>query len=187
MPALDDAALLDACRRGDDAAWTALVTRHAGLVRSIPRRYRLSDSDADDVTQATFLALHRSIDRIEDGQALPAWLMTTAHRESWRIGRDRGRTLDLRHDFDDVQHPAEDVLVAGEEQALVRRALEDLGGRCRTLLERLHAPDRPPYEVISRDLDIPVGSIGPTRARCLQKLREIAERLGLTADPQGRS
>ncbi len=181
MPVPDDASLLDACRRGDDAAWTMLVERHGGLVRAIPRRYGLPASDADDVTQATFLALHRSIDRVRDGQALPAWLMTTAHRETWRIGRERGRRLDLARDFENVQHPAEDVLADGEDQALIRRAMEQLEDRCRTLLERLYAADRPPYETIAREFEMPVGSIGPTRARCLDRLRRIAERLGLTA------
>lgn len=182
MAAPTDAELIAACRRGQDAAWAALVERHAGLVRSIPRRYRFSDADADDVVQATFLALHRSIERIEDGTALPKWLMTTAHRESWRIGRDRHITLDPAGDFHDIHHPQDEVLAAGEERAMIRRAMETLGGRCRALLERLYSPDRPPYEVLARDLDMPVGSIGPTRARCLEKLRVIAVELGLSAD-----
>ena len=179
MAAPTDAELIDACRRGDDAAWATLVERHAGLVRSIPRRYRFSDADADDVVQATFLALHRSIGRIDDGQALPKWLMTTAHRESWLIGRDRNVSLDLTGDFHDIHHPHEDVVSLGEERALIRRAMENLGGRCRELLERLYAPDRPPYDVLAQDLDMPIGSIGPTRARCLDKLRGLAEALGL--------
>jgi RNA polymerase sigma factor (sigma-70 family) len=174
-----DAELIDACRRGNDAAWATLVERYAGLVRSIPRRYRFSDADADDVMQATFLALHRSIERIDDGQALPKWLMTTAHREAWRIGRDRDVPLDPGGDFHNVHHPQDDVLALGEERSLIRRAIEDLGGRCRELLERLYAPDRSPYDVLAQDLDMPIGSIGPTRARCLDKLRTIAEGLGL--------
>ena len=91
-------------------------------------------------------------------------------------------SLDLTGDFHDIHHPHEDVVSLGEERALIRRAMENLGGRCRELLERLYAPDRPPYEVLAGDLDVPVGSIGPTRARCLDKLRKIAGDLGLDDD-----
>lgn len=109
-----------------------------------------------------------------------AWLITTTHRECWRIGRNRNRTLDLEHDFADVSQPEDARIEQWERQQLVRQALEELGGTCEELLSALFlTPAVEDYERIAGRLNMKVGSIGPTRARCFKKLEPILKRLGL--------
>jgi RNA polymerase sigma factor (sigma-70 family) len=180
---VDDASLVARCLDGRADGWGALVDRYARLVRSIPRRYGLDDADADDVAQATFIQLHRSLDRLRDAERLSSWLITTAHRESWRIGRRRPELSDHLHEtIADVGTPDPAEAARWEREQAVRRALGELGGRCEALLTRLFRDPSPDYTGIARDLGMPVGSIGPTRARCFQKLAPILRRLGLAPD-----
>lgn len=178
-----DADLIEACRRGHGDAWEILIDRYSRLVYSIPRRYGLDGPDSEDVHQATFVALHRSIDRIEDPERLAAWLCTTAHREAWRIGKRSGRTVELLEErVVDVGEPDQQDAIRWERQYIVREALERLGGPCQSLLESLFREERPDYRGIADELGIAIGSIGPTRARCFRKLRPILEGLGLTPE-----
>lgn len=188
---LNDEALVRACQRGDAAAWEALVTRYQRLVYSIPRRAGLSEELAADVFQQVFAMLVEHVDRIEQPERIGAWLATTARRESWRVSRRQRETRTSRSSLDTAEIADEldtvpddlplpdDVLLRIEEQTTVRTAVNELAEPCRTLVDLLfYQPDAPPYERIAATLGIPVGSVGPTRARCLQKLRHALSKIG---------
>ena len=122
-----DGQLIERCRHGDTASWEALVNRYSALVYSIPRRYRLPTSDCDDVHQAVFAALVTGIANLKNLEALPKWLMTSAHRETWRVSRARSRLVDTDCDFVSVSEPQESLVEELEQVAIVRRALAELG------------------------------------------------------------
>jgi RNA polymerase sigma factor (sigma-70 family) len=169
-----DPILVQRCIAGDARAWDELVDRYGRLVCSIPRRYGLSEADAEDVMQATFLLLHQHLPRLRDRTRLSSWLITTAHRESWRVGKSRGTYVDLDDAMVSVADPREEDALAWERQQIVREALGELGGRCEQLLRALFMEDgEPSYEAIAARLNMPLGSIGPTRARCFEKLEKL--------------
>ncbi|NWG19880.1 MAG: sigma-70 family RNA polymerase sigma factor [Chloroflexi bacterium] len=183
----DDAALVKACQRGDAMGWETLVRRYQRLIYTIPRRIGLGDDDAAEVFQRVCVALLENLSKIEQPDRIGAWLATTARRESWRQVRRTRPSESL--DQDDEQSPAmqipdtallpDELLERIERQHAVRRALEQLDDRCRTLLTLLfYRSDPPLYSDIASQLEIPEGSIGPTRARCLQKLRRVLEGSG---------
>ena len=179
-----DPELIAACMRNDRLAWDTLVDRYRRLVYSIPVRYHMTESDADDVFQGVFLILFQKLESLKDQTRLSGWLITTTHRECWRIGRDRKRALDLENDFADVSQPDDQRLEQWERQQLVRQALAELGGQCEELLAALFlTPAEVDYERIAARLGMKVGSIGPTRARCFKKLEPILTRMGL--EPAG--
>ena len=191
MAADTSAELVRRCLAGEARAWDELVDRFSRLVYSVPRRYGLSSSDAEDVMQAVFVAAYQSLARINDPARLSAWLITSAHRESWRVGRQRGAIAangaligasggrGLEHAILDVGAPPDEMVERWETQDRVGRALAELGGRCEDLLRALYfRRAEGNYDAIATELGIPIGSIGPTRARCLRKLEEI-----LRADP----
>lgn len=178
----DDARLVDACRQGDPRAWEQLVCRYERLIYTIPRRARLSAEDAADVFQTVFERLHKHLDSLERPERLQAWLVTTAKRETLRVLRERSRISSLdgdeKHEPDLVDpDPLPEALV--EQLQLhhnVRTAMAKLPESCRGLLALLYCHDEPrPYAQISAQLGMPEGSIGPTRARCLAKLRTLLE------------
>jgi RNA polymerase sigma factor (sigma-70 family) len=150
---------------------------------------KLNADDCADVFQATFLALSNSLDRIEHAVALPKWLSVTASREALRLRRMNYKS---RGDasFDDLDL---DTLVASEDQAVdeaasqaldveaIRAGLARLPDRCRELLDLLFQNEEPSYQEVSDRLGIPVGAIGPTRSRCLQKLRKVLASVGFFA------
>lgn len=180
-----DPALIAACLDGRKEAWDSLVERYGRLVYSIPRRYGLSEADADDVFQNVFLTLYRSLPKLRDQTRLSAWLITTAHRECWRIGKRRDDYPDLDQVMEDVSEPSRDRLIEWERQHLVQEGLKLLGGLCEQLLRALFMDTaNPSYEVIAKRLGIRVGSIGPTRARCFQKLERVLARLGIGSDDE---
>ena len=169
-----DAELVARCRAGDTAAWNELVERYQGLVWATARSYRLSRADAADVAQTTWLRLVENLDRIREPEHLGAWLATTARRESFRHLRLHGR--ELASDETDlfeapVDDPLEVALLAEERDVALWRAFSRLSERCQTLLRLLVSEDEPSYEAIGAALAMPVGAIGPTRMRCLDKLR----------------
>lgn len=176
-----DADLVLACRRGDEAAWELLVQRYKRLVYAIPRRAGLSDEAVADVFQRTFVALVEHLDTLQQPERLSAWLATTARRESWRLSRSERMPIvalptaaDTQEDtelVDSAPLPDEQLLWL-EQQHEVRTALATLDERCRTLLTLLfYREDPPSYTEIAEALGTSAGSIGPTRARCLEKLR----------------
>lgn len=184
---LTDAELIAQCRAGRQAAWSTLVRRFQRLVYTVPRRAGLSDEQAADVFQVSFSRLFEHLDRIDDASRVRAWLVTTAKRETLRLIEASRRIVDLAPtagEDDDLDDPLErladpaplpDVLLAElQEQDRVRSALERLDPRHRQLLEMLFLQDEPPpYAEIAARLGIAEGSIGPTRARALEKLRTL--------------
>lgn len=162
---------------GDASAWSALVDRFAPLVWSIARGYRLFDHDAADVSQTTWLRLSEHIGRLRDPERVGAWLATTASRECLALIRRRQQQVPLEEgvltealDVDLSDGPAESTLRAAESEELWR-AFSKLPARSQLLLRLLFADPQPSYQEIASATGMPVGSIGPTRARCLQELR----------------
>jgi len=179
-PHRSDTELILACQQGDQRAWQTLIDRYGRLVYSIPRRYGLNESDADDVFAAVWATAFRKLQQLRDQTRLSAWLITTAHRESWRVGRKRSNATQLDEQIADVGSPSDEQITTWEQQHLVRQGLEQLGGKCKDLLEALFLePGEASYQVIAARLEIPPGSIGPTRARCFKKLEKILIDLGL--------
>jgi RNA polymerase sigma factor (sigma-70 family) len=171
--------LLRAAAAGDQAAWNELVERFEGLVWATARAHRLSRADAADVAQTTWLRLVENLDRIRDADRLGAWLATTARRECLRHIRLHAREP-LTDDADVFETPNEEpielALLTEERDTALWRAFGKLGERCQALLRLLVSNEEPSYESIGAALDMPVGAIGPTRMRCLEKLRSFAER-----------
>ncbi len=174
--------LIDAANAGDQVAWDAIVDRFNGLVWSTTRAHRLSAADAADVVQTTWLRLVEHLDRIRDPERLGAWLATTARHESLRLIRLHGRELPT-DDADALDSPGDDgvdhALLTAERDTALARALSTIGERCRALLRMLSAPEPPSYEEIGAALGMPIGAIGPTRARCLDKLRRSPALAGI--------
>jgi RNA polymerase sigma factor (sigma-70 family) len=175
-------ALISAANDGDEVAWGAIVDRFAGLVWATARAHRLAPAEAADVAQTTWLRLVENLDRIKDPERLGAWLATTARRECLRHIRLRGRELPTDEDTM-FEAPSEDSagerLITRERNAALRRAFARISERCQALLRLLSAPEPPSYEEIGAALDMPIGAIGPTRARCLDQLRRTPELAGL--------
>ncbi len=173
--------LLERAQRGDAEAWSGLVARLQGLVYSVPRRHRLGEDDAADVFMASFEALHRNLDRIESGRALPKWLGVVAARESLRILRLKDRTttdVPLEEIVAQEDAGAEEEAIRADGAYRVRAAMARMAPRCRDLLGALYSEEDTPYADVAKALGIPVGAIGPTRARCLEKLRRMVEAEG---------
>ena len=179
-PVRDDPVVIDLVTRagnGDKQAWDALVERYAPLIWSICRRHRLRDADAEDVGQSVWLQLVDQLDRIRDPAALPGWLATVTRRECLRVlGAARlplavGCVMDAGTIRDEQAGMAEQELLAAERHVALREAFRDLPPSGRQLVLLLIQDPPVPYAEISARLGIPVGSIGPTRSRCLDKLR----------------
>lgn len=179
----ETARLLRAAADGDPDAWNALVARHGGLLRSIARAYRLSSADTDDVVQTTWLRLVEHLTRIRTPGALRGWLAMTARRECLRILRQHARCQPAEELPEDAAaHDGADVdtrLLRSERDAALWHAFGLLPPRDQALLHLLIADVS--YKQISTSLEIPLGSIGPTRARSLSRLRREAWRVGLAA------
>jgi RNA polymerase sigma factor (sigma-70 family) len=192
----DDSVVIDlvACARGGDAqAWDALIERYDPLIWSICRRYRLGRADADDVRQSVWLRLVGQLGKIREPAALPGWIATTARRECGRLARAAHgpRAVPCVPDADTMAdtraQTAEQELLAAERQAALRQAVTYLPPQGQQLIAMLTADPPVPYLEISARLGIPVGSIGPTRRRCLAKMRRhpaIAALINATPAPQ---
>jgi RNA polymerase sigma factor (sigma-70 family) len=166
--------LLVLARDGDQLAWDAIVERFSGLLWATARAHRMTSPQAADVIQNTWLRLVENIDRIQDPERLGAWLATTARRECLRTIRLGARELptDAEWMWDvPAQDEVDSELIARERDSALWHAFRAIGDRCQALLRMLAAPDPPSYEEIGAALEMPIGAIGPTRARCLQKLR----------------
>jgi RNA polymerase sigma factor (sigma-70 family) len=165
---------------GDDRAWERLVSQYEKLIWSLTRQFRLGDSDAEDVAQTAWLRLIENIDRIERPDRIGSWLATTVRRECLRrleAGK-RAVFVDDEGAFDAVISylPGADERVLTEDRAReVRDALARLPRRWRRMLDLLMADPPVSYAEISTELGLPVGSIGPTRGRCLNRLRDLLE------------
>jgi len=176
------AALVMRARTGDDRAWAGLVDRYAPLIWSICRRYGLDAVDAQDVGQSVWLHLVNHLGRIREPAAIPGWLATTARRECQRVRstarlntarlpRAAGQELDRVDVADDLAATVDHLLLAAERHAALRDAVAQLSALDQRLIALLIDDPPVPYAEISARLGIPIGSIGPYRGRCLDKLR----------------
>jgi RNA polymerase sigma factor (sigma-70 family) len=167
-----------AAGEGDQAAWSEIVDRFSGLVWATARAHRLAPAESADVTQTTWLRLVENLDRIHDPERLGGWLATTARRECLRHIGLRGREVMVEDDAFFEAPAGESVdaqLMTSERDEALRRAFARIGERCQALLRMLASPNEPSYEEIGAALAMPIGAIGPTRARCLEKLRRRPE------------
>ncbi|HKA20745.1 MAG TPA: sigma-70 family RNA polymerase sigma factor [Blastocatellia bacterium] len=180
----DDRALVVACLEGDHAAWEALIRRYQRLIYSIPIKARLSQEDAADIFQSVCLKLYEKLNTIRDGERVSSWLITTTSRECWRISaRNRREAIPSGSDDENgsnfIEIPATGLLADEEREVLerqhqLRHAVEALPDRCRELISMLfYHENELSYVDIAGRMKMPVPSIGPTRARCLEKLRKL--------------
>jgi RNA polymerase sigma factor (sigma-70 family) len=177
----DIAAVVRRAADGDMHAWDRLVDQYGRLIWSIPMQFKLEESDAADVVQTTWMRLIEHIDRIEQPDRVGSWLAATARNECLRHMAARKRLVLVHEDqeFDSADHGPEvdEALLAAERAQVVRDALAHLPSQWQQLLELLMADPPVTYAEISDQLGLPVGSIGPTRGRCLAKLRTLLESL----------
>jgi RNA polymerase sigma factor (sigma-70 family) len=182
LDAPDVAGLVRLAAEGDLQAWERLVDQYARLIWAITGDFKLVESDAADVAQTTWLRLLEHIDRIEYPARVGSWLAATARHECLRCVAAKKRVV-LAHDDDDldlkgamaVEPEVDERLLADERTQTVREALARLPMRWQRLLEMLMADPPVPYADISDELGLPVGSIGPTRGRCLDRLRVLLQ------------
>ena len=170
--------------QGDQNAWNGLVERFAPTVWATARGHRLNSADASDVFQTTWLRLLEHLDRIEHPERVGAWLATTARRESLRVIRMSGRQVASGDDLELLPDPMtsrspDAGLVAAERKEIMDELLAQLPSRSRLLLQMLTADSPPSYKDISAELSMPIGSIGPTRARALEQLHRLAAAAGV--------
>lgn len=174
---MDREDVADVVRRaadGDEAAWHRLVEDFSSLVWSVALRQGLGRPDAGEAVQMTFLRLVENLGTLREPEAIGGWLATTARREAWRLARRAGREspTETEPDAPATEPGPEERALDGERARLVRAAFEALDERCARLLE-LVVVLALPYAQVSSVLDMPIGSIGPTRARCLDRLRAL--------------
>jgi RNA polymerase sigma factor (sigma-70 family) len=190
-PPDDDATLVARCRRGDAAAWALLVKRYQRLVYAVAMRTGMDEHAAADVFQTVFSRLVQHLPKLAQPDRLQAWIVTTAKREALRVRQVGQRTVSLTRTDDDMNNSpgleetlADDALLAEEALSdlqqlnLLRNGLDLLDERCRDLLLMLFRDedDHLAYDEVARRLGMPVGSIGPTRNRCLGKLRKLVDK-----------
>jgi RNA polymerase sigma factor (sigma-70 family) len=181
--ALGDPELVALCLSGDAHAWETLIVRYRRLIYSIPVKFSFSTADASDVFQAVCLKLIEHLHELKDESKVSAWLITTTTRQCIHVRSLRMRESSTDEDFEEPVAAGvnvEDIQIQTQEQQSIREAVERLPDRCRQLLELLYFDaTNPSYEEVSRIMKIPVPSIGPTRARCLEKLRTVLRRKGI--------
>lgn len=167
-----------AAAAGDQGAWDELVVGHRNLLRSIAKGYRLSDTQVDDVVQTAWLRLVEHIGRLRQPEQVTGWLVTTVRRECLSVLRSTRREQPCTSDADDfwgAVGSAEDTVVTEENRELVRSAVRRLPDRQRTLIGTLMWTPELDYRQVGERLAMPVGSIGPTRARALTRVRELLD------------
>ncbi len=183
-PAADDratriAGLVQAASGGDQDAIGELVAEFSPLLWQVARAAGLSTGDAEDVVQTVWLRLLTHLAGIHTPSALAGWLVTTTRRESWRVRGDTRRQVPAEPDWlagiPDSQVRAEELAVTADSRRELAAALGQLSARCQELLRIVAFVPRPDYDEVSARLGIPRGSIGPTRGRCLARLRAILE------------
>lgn len=169
------ASLFERWRGGESAALEELVRLLSPKLWQVVRAAGLDRAAAEDVVQTTWLALVRSGDSITEPRAVSGWLFTSARREAWRVGKQSTRQTPVEDETIarrlPVEPAAEGQVVLDDDNARLWESLGRLSERCQKLLRIVAAESRPDYSAIATQLGMPVGSIGPTRGRCLEKLR----------------
>jgi RNA polymerase sigma factor (sigma-70 family) len=191
-----DDELVAGCLRGEQAAWDGLVDRYAALIYSIPLKYGFDEADAADVFQSVCLILLEKLGSVREPRGLAAWIITTTTRECLAVVRKRQRedgrsigegSLAAAVELIDPERLPEEEVLSLERQHLVRTAISQLPANCRQLVEALFsdAPDagsesagQKSYQQLADTLGIPINSLGPTRARCLERLRRLLRAAG---------
>jgi RNA polymerase sigma factor (sigma-70 family) len=172
-----DNELVAACLTGEAAAWEALILRYQRLIFHIPLRMGFGQADAEDIFQNVSLKLCLHLSELRDTERLAGWIAQVARQEGLRLLRRKPTTgLEDAEALADARLP-EMNLLAAEQTHLVRLALEHLPEKCQKLLGLLYAEEAAPYADVSQQLGIPLGSIGPQRARCLERLKKKWEEL----------
>jgi RNA polymerase sigma factor (sigma-70 family) len=177
---------LGAAREGSEDALGQIVADLSPLLWQVARSAGLSSGDAEDVLQTVWMRMVAHLDDIHDSAALAGWLVTTAKREAWRV-RATGRRLlpadaDLLAELPDDGPGSEEQVILDDQRHRLWTAIGGLSARCQELLRIVAFASRPDYAAVAAALGMPVGSIGPTRGRCLGKLRAL-----LASDPAGNS
>jgi RNA polymerase sigma factor (sigma-70 family) len=164
---------------GEREAWDALVDRFGQMVWSVARSFRLDDAAASDVAQTVWLRLIENVDRIQDPERLPGWLATTCRREALRVIKRSERLVpsDFEYDIEDPSPSLESMMIEDEETREVVQALRELGEECQQLLRLLTVEPALSYEEIAEATGRPVGSLGPTRGRCVERLKAAISRI----------
>ena len=165
-----DTDLIDRCLKGDQAAWKDLIIRYQRLVYSIAHVFCSNREDVSDVFQQVWLELYQQLKDLRNVEALPAWLITVTRRRSYAVLHTRYGSEPLEEDIPDIS----EQLTRVEHEHSLERALDQLPDRCRRLIDLLYFDaSEPSYLQISKTMGMPEASIGPTRARCLEKLRKF--------------
>ncbi len=173
---------------GERSAWESLVERYEGLLWGVARSHRLDEASASDVVQTTWLRLLEHVDDLRNPDALSGWLATTARNECLRVLRHQSRAIPTEDDRipqDSVPSNLDAQLLAEERDAALWRAFATLSARCQALLRMLSSDPVPSYDDVSAALGMPVGSIGPTRGRCLATLRRSIAGTRITSTRPG--
>lgn len=175
------AQLVHSAAAGDQEGWNHLVHEFESMIWAVARAHRLGDADAADVSQATWVRLHEHIGRLNDPTRVGAWLATTARRECLRVLRDHGRLVLYGEHAPEQKSPdmsPGDTVLLSERDKVLSQSFSRLRASDQALLRLLVADPRPPYEEIAAALDMPIGSIGPTRQRALERLQQELARHG---------
>lgn len=164
---------------GEREAWNALVERFGEMVWSVARSFRLDDAAASDVAQTVWLRLIENIDKIQDPERLPGWLVTTCRREALRVIKRGERAIpsDFEYDIEDPSPSLESMMIEDEESREVVAAFRELDEDCQQLLRLMTVVPALSYEEIAEATGRPVGSLGPTRGRCVERLKAAISRI----------
>jgi RNA polymerase sigma factor (sigma-70 family) len=169
------AGLLDAARQGDEDSLGQIVTELSPLLWQVARAAGLNSSDAEDVLQTVWMRLLDHLDDIHTSGALTGWLVTTTRREAWRVSaagrKQRPADTELLAALPDRGPGSEEQIIIDDQRRILWEAIGQLSPRCQELLRIIAFVPRPDYAAVAAELGMPIGSIGPTRGRCLAKLR----------------
>ncbi len=179
----DDTRLVKACLRGEEAAWSELISKYQNLIFSVPIKYGFSQEEAADIFQSVCLDLVNELTGIREPRALAGWLIRVTHNKCFHHMRDKRRRGIQEDDPPELAIPSEEIpenkLHELQKEQLLRNALRSLGARCQRLVEMLFFEFPPrPYQEIAKSLTLATGSIGFIRARCMDKLRKKLEEMG---------
>jgi len=162
--------MIESCLRGEQRAWTQLVAKYERLIYSVAHKLCPELEDCADVFQRVCLALYQNLDRLRSDQAIPAWLTTVTRRQAYKVIRAKKPYSQIDENALPVQANVDLI----KKEFEVQLAIDRLDDRCQKLIHLLYFDSKEPsYAEISTELGMPVPSIGPTRARCLEKLRKL--------------
>ena len=187
LSGLSDSELISRCLRKESEAWETLIRRYQRLIASITAKFKLTRDDAADVFQLVSFALFKQLSHFNRDAKLSSWFITVTVRECWKHRQKSGRYAAAEDgDWDSVADQAdpgaatsEDQVLRWERQHVIRTAIDQLTEQCQRLLRKLFYTDEPlSYAQLSADVGMPVASIGPTRARCLERLKAALEKMG---------